>query len=146
MAGEPHTQVPESSSGPAPQSDHTLASQASTESSVPDLGPETRHEMRKPRWWLRELELLLGAWLFVSTFLWPHPGGSRRATWVTGIAIAVFSVVASSRPRLRIANALLGAWLLLSTLLVFNSSRETVWNNMVVGLIVLTSSLYPRSE
>lgn len=95
---------------------------------------------RNPYLWARILNFLLGVWLFISAFIWPHTAGERLDTWIIGIWIAVFSLVAMSQPSARWLNTLAAIWLFFSTLAITNTSQATPWNNIIVAILVFIVS------
>jgi hypothetical protein len=84
----------------------------------------------------RYANIALGGWLFLSAFLWTHYEASFTNTWVVGVLVTAVALAALASPAVRWANAALGAWLVLSTLLVWPATTATVWNNVIVGIIV----------
>lgn len=96
-----------------------------------------RHHLQVARW----INLVLGAWLFVSAFLWTHSRESQANTWIIGALIASVAILAMRAPALRYVNALLAGWLFISTFLIDHVTRATIWHNAFVALIVLGASL-----
>jgi hypothetical protein len=90
---------------------------------------------------VRVLSFMMGAWLFVSAFLWPHQGAVALSTWVPGLLIAAVALAAMVVPPVRLANVLLGLWVLVAA--VASGADDLVWNNGIVGLTVLVAALVP---
>ena len=77
--------------------------------------PPTATPLFDPDDWRRArlANLILGAWLFASAFIWPHTSASRMNTWIVGLAIAVIAAVALRVAR--ILNSVLSMWLIMSS-------------------------------
>ena len=88
----------------------------------------------------RSVNLLLGAWLFVSAFVWPHSEISRINTALCGLLVVVFALTAMRIPPMRWLNTAVGAWVVMGGALLPHASGNTVWNNVIVGLAVLLVS------
>jgi hypothetical protein len=95
---------------------------------------------RNPFLWARIINLLLGVWLFISAFVWPHTVHSRANTWILGVLIAIFSLLATTQPNARWLNTLAAIWLFFSSLAIFHTTQATVWNNVIVAIIVFVLS------
>jgi len=95
----------------------------------------------------RLLNVMLGVWLFVSAFAWPHTSASRANTGAASVAIVLVSLASMAAPGVRYANALLGAWMVASPFLIVDNDA-TLWNNGLVGLAVFIGAfcrpLVPR--
>jgi hypothetical protein len=94
--------------------------------------------------WPRALPIALGAWLFVSAFLWPHGTGAAINSWIVGLLIATASLIALRMPWLRWVDTALAVWLFLSTLAMPSATGATLWNNLIVGMLVFLASLVPE--
>jgi hypothetical protein len=92
----------------------------------------------------RVLNAVLGVWLFVSVFLWPHSAAQRNNAWVVGI-VAVTAALAGLRGVGwgRRVNALLGGWLIVSALFLPRASMWTFWNHVAVGFGLVLFGLAP---
>jgi hypothetical protein len=91
----------------------------------------------------RWANLLLGSWLFVSAFLWPHTTDLQTNTWMVGMMVATFSLLALGLPGARKANAVLAVWLFLSTLVMARSEPATLANNCLIAVAIFLLSLIP---
>ena len=96
--------------------------------------------VEKPhRRWQDWVNLLLGAWLFVSPWFLPDQGGyATNAYWV-GALIFLVSVWALAMPAMAAAewsNILLGAGLIIAPF-VLGAAYEPDWNAYLVGALVL---------
>src|SRR4051812_11733124 len=89
---------------------------------------------------------LLGVWLYLSAFLWPHTAFERTNAWVSGIVAVTAALVGLRRVNVgRYVNALVGAWLIVSALFMRKATPGTFWNHLLVGfalaLFAMVSSL-----
>jgi hypothetical protein len=105
------------------------------------------HQGMSPTVWggPRVANLILGAWLFLSAFLWRHTPAARANTWIVGVLIIVFAVLSGARPQARYANTVLAVWLFLSSLSIYHVTGATAWNNCIVAILVFLFSLAPSS-
>lgn len=87
------------------------------------------------------LNILVGIWLFISTFLWRHSAAQFSNTWIMGAIVAVVAAISLARPALRYLNTLAGAWLIISAFALPTIAAGTRWNNFLVGAVVVTLSL-----
>lgn len=111
-----------------------------TRSTTPDPLPPAPWPDRWPGW----IPTALGAWLFISAFLWPHGTASATNTWIVGLLIAIASLIALRMPWMRWVETALAIWLFLSTLAMPGSTRGTLWNNLIVAALVFLVSLVPE--
>jgi hypothetical protein len=93
----------------------------------------------------RWLSLALGIWLFISAFAWPHNPVSRANTWILGVIIAVVAAIAQARPVVRWVNTAASVWLFIATLAVTHATYMTMWNNLIVAVVVFLLS-FVRGE
>lgn len=89
---------------------------------------------------------VLGLWLLVSLFAWPHTQATTINTGLVGVLLAGIGAVAIYVRRLRWLTAVLGAWLCLSTLVVGHVVAVSKWHDLVVGLVVVAASLVPSKH
>jgi hypothetical protein len=95
---------------------------------------------RWPRW----SPIALGAWLFVSAFLWPHGTSAAVNSWIVGLLIVIASLIALRMPWMRWVDTALAVWLFLSTLAMPSATGGTLWNNLIVAMLVFLASLVPE--
>ena len=93
----------------------------------------------------RALPIALGAWLFVSAFLWPHGTGAAVNSWIVGLLIVVAGLIALRMPWMRWLDTALAVWLFLSTLAMPSATGATLWNNLIVAVLVFLASLVPTA-
>src|SRR5262249_15810024 len=89
------------------------------------------------------INLLIGFWLIISTYLVTAFTNVHNARWnnvIVGILIGIFSAVRAAGDR-RVcwswSNVLLGFWLMISPfVLSFSAATGAVWHNVIFGVIV----------
>src|SRR5271170_7672622 len=91
----------------------------------------------------RIVNIVLGIWLFVSAFLWPHTYAQMNNTWIVGVLCVAFAVIAMRVPEVRYLNALLAVWLFISVWALPTMLAATRWNNAVVAIAIFFVSLAP---
>ncbi len=93
----------------------------------------------------RYVNIVVGAWLFISAFLWRHTDPSRTNTWIVGLLAVIFAAIALRSPQVRFVNTVLAVWLFFSTLSIYHVSGGTLWNNLIVAIVMFVVSLVPSS-
>ncbi len=91
----------------------------------------------------RKMNLVLGAWLFVSGFLWTHTPADRVNDWFVGLAMVAFAVVALTAPAARWVNTALSAWLFVAAFALPHVHAGTRWNEALVGLFAFFLTIVP---
>jgi hypothetical protein len=91
----------------------------------------------------RWVNVALGAWLFISVFVWPHAYASATNSWIVGLAIMVVALTSMYIPGVRWLNTGLAVWLFVSAFAFSHVTTGTVWNNAIVAIVVLVASLKP---
>jgi hypothetical protein len=91
----------------------------------------------------RMVNVVLGAWLFISAFLWPHTEASFANTWVVGALTVAFALWAMKAPSARYLNTALSMWLFFSTFAMVHLLQATLWNNAIVAVAIFIASLVP---
>ena len=93
----------------------------------------------------RAVNAIVGTWLFVSAFIWPHTYGELENAWVVGFMAVIMALGGlSGLGWTRFINVLLGAWLIISPLFVHVASPYTYWNHEVVGAVLIVFGLMRR--
>jgi hypothetical protein len=92
-----------------------------------------------PRWF----NIVLGVWLFISAFLWPHSQAQLTNTWLMGMLCVVFAIIAAYVAPARYLNALLAIWLFISAFALPRVSVGTTWNNAIVAILIFIVALMP---
>jgi hypothetical protein len=93
----------------------------------------------------RIINVILGVWLFISAFVWPHTYSQMTNTWVCGVLCVIFALVAMAVPWVRYLNTLLAIWLFISAWALPSISAGTIWNNVLVAIAIFIVSLVPSA-
>ncbi len=102
---------------------------------------EQRPLDRRSNTFARSVNVALGAWLFISAFIWPHSEVSRINSALCGALVVVFALSALRIPPMRWLNTAVGAWVVMGAALLPHAAVATVWNNMILGLLVVLVSV-----
>jgi hypothetical protein len=94
--------------------------------------------------WLRYANIVLGVWLVISTFIWPHSLAEQTNAWVVGILAATFAALAVERDELRYIDTALSVWLFASIWVLPSIRVATLWNSGVVAAGLFIFSLIPN--
>jgi uncharacterized membrane protein len=94
--------------------------------------------------WPRYLTILLSVWLFISAFAWMHTAPSRTNTWIVAVLLVLSALSTITAPAMRWFNMALSVWLFISTLAFPHVTNATLWNNLIVAVVVFVLSLIPR--
>ncbi len=100
-----------------------------------DTSDIPRHQPRWQDW----LNLLLGAWLFVSPWVLRSSGIYNTDAWWVGALIFLVAIWALAMPASSIAewsNALLGAGLFIAPWVLGYLTLPAAWNAWIVGALV----------
>lgn len=92
---------------------------------------------------VRVLNVILGVWLFISAFIWPHTQAQMTNTWILGVLCVLFAVVAMFYEPVRFLNTALAIWLFISAWALPTVSAGTVWNNVLCAIAIFIISLIP---
>ena len=92
--------------------------------------------------WPRLINLLIGVWLFASTFVWPHAPHARSVALYVGLLIALVSAWAMFVHAVHWINAVLAVGLFVLTL-GHEHSALTAWNHVIISIIVFALALVP---
>jgi len=92
----------------------------------------------------RIINVILGVWLFISAFVWPHTQAQLTNTWILGVLCVIFALVAMAVPWVRYLNTLLAIWLFISAWALPTYNSGTVWNNVLVAIAIFIVSLVPN--
>ncbi|HLK91294.1 MAG TPA: hypothetical protein VKZ18_15460 [Polyangia bacterium] len=92
----------------------------------------------------RIFNALLGVWLFVTAFMWPHAHGQFSVTIIASIltfALAILSIYSAAA---RYINVVVAIMLFLATLSLPHYTRATVWNNVICAVGIFVAALADR--
>lgn len=96
-----------------------------------------------PRW----ANVLVGTWLFVSAFIWPHTTLQLVNALLVGAGCAIAAGIATRTPHVRYVNVALGLWLYASGWFMPVVRAATLNNHAVVSAIMILIALVPsRAE
>lgn len=99
----------------------------------------SRDAIRTGNW----INLVIGVWLVISAFVWPHVGAALANTVIVGLMIAVLAGAAFWRPAASAVIALPGAWLVLSAIFIHHGHSVTPLHNAVLGGIAILAATTP---
>jgi hypothetical protein len=85
-------------------------------------------------------------WLFISAFAWRHTMPLRQDTWIVALLTFIVALVAVAAPAFRWVNTVLAVWLFVSTLAFRHTMPATLWNNIIVAIVVFALSLVPSAS
>lgn len=94
----------------------------------------------------RTCNMLLGAWLFLSSFLWLHTAPQHNNAWVVGLIAVIAAAIGFAVPAVRYVNTALAVWLFFSIWILPRANLATTWNSVIVGLIMLFVSFVGSSN
>ena len=90
------------------------------------------------------INALLGMWLCVSAFLWPHALVELVSTFAVGALTVLFAAASAYvNPNLRYVITGLALWLFISIFAFRHLSPITPWNDFFVSILMLAASLEP---
>ena len=89
----------------------------------------------------RAANVILGIWLFISAFIWPHSVSQFNNTWILGVLCVAFALIAMAIPQARYLNTALAIWLFASVWVLPRLSTATAWNNALVAVAIFFFSL-----
>ena len=108
-----------------------------------DYQEMTRHQGSSGAAWIN---VLLGIWVIISPFVLGF-ASIPQAMWNNvgaGIVVAALALTQTGSPRQSgwsWANVILGAWLIISPFALAFATTTAVWNNVILGIIILIVGL-----
>jgi len=87
---------------------------------------------------------LIGMWLFVSAFMWPHSQAVGALTIICAVLTFLLAIGSFYSLFSRYANMVVAAALFIGTLVLQSGTRATVWNNVIVAAAILAAALIDR--
>jgi len=91
----------------------------------------------------RFVNAVVGAWVFLSAFLLPQSAPSRTNTWVCGLLVVLFALIAMRAPAARFVNTAIALWLFITAFSLPAVSEASVWSNWISGVVIFFVSLMP---
>lgn len=93
--------------------------------------------------WPRAFAGVLGIWLFLSAFSWPHETVHLVNHVVCAVITVVVTIVSVRLPVVRFINSFVGLWLVISALVFDSASIATPWNGVFVGVLLIGATMMP---
>jgi hypothetical protein len=93
----------------------------------------------------RIANVILGVWLFISAFIWPHNHPQYINAWLVGLLVTAISIIGFFEPSIRYLNTALAVWLFVSAFALPRMTVGTSWNHALVGIAIFIVSLAPSS-
>lgn len=103
--------------------------------------------MENKQRWQDWINLILGAWLFLSPFF-GFGAFKDAASWnsyIFGAIVFAISAIALLTPQLweEWINGIIGLWLIASPfILAFSSHQLATWNDIIVGILILGDAIW----
>jgi hypothetical protein len=91
--------------------------------------------------WARGLSFVVGVWLMLSVWIFPHGTAQGLNTVLCGGAAMLLSVLAMGWPPVRYLNALLGVWLIASLGILPGTGLGLFWSSLLSGLLMIAVAL-----
>ena len=92
------------------------------------------------------INIVLGVWLCLSAFLWPHTGPSLANTLIVGTLYTFAAGMGAARAiASRSMFSVLALWLVVSTILITPRTELTFWHNLMLGALALVLMLVPSA-
>ena len=89
----------------------------------------------------RILNVLIGTWLFLSAFAWPHTHGQKLAALICGALAVVLSLGMIYFSGLRYLLAVVAVMLLVVSLTSANRFDLTFWHNGIMAVAIFVNAL-----
>jgi lysylphosphatidylglycerol synthetase-like protein (DUF2156 family) len=92
----------------------------------------------------RIFNVLIGTWLFVSSFAWPHTHGQHLAAMICGALTVLLSLGTTYFAGLRYFTAVIAVMLVVLTVASPHGWDRTSWHNVVIGVAIFIAALVDR--
>jgi hypothetical protein len=117
---------------------------AKKEQAMADLIETPRGNQERTLWppWVN---LVIGVWLIISAFAWPHLLAAQTNAWMVGTLIAVASVFSMFVPSARYVATVLSIWLFFSAIAFSGARGGTPWHDVIAAIVVFLVSLVPAT-
>ncbi|MGA9523135.1 MAG: hypothetical protein WBV82_16835 [Myxococcaceae bacterium] len=89
------------------------------------------------------INMVMGAWVFLSAFVLPQSDPTRTNSWVCGALVVLFATIALKSPTARFINTAIAVWLFITSFSFPHVSEATVWNNWLCAVVIFFVSLVP---
>ena len=92
----------------------------------------------------RIFTVLLGAWLFLSAFSWPHSSAQGFIALVCGALTVFFALLTIYLPNVRYMTLMLAVILLVASVAASSRLDRTFWHNGIVAVAIFIAALLDR--
>lgn len=92
----------------------------------------------------RIVNVLIGTWLFLSAFGWPHSPAQGMTALVCGALTLLTALLSIYYPRVRYLTALIAVVLFVGSLATAGRYDRTFWHNAVVAIAIFVVALFDR--
>ena len=94
----------------------------------------------------RIFNVLIGTWLFLSAFAWPHAHGQKLAAIICGAATALLSLATNYFSGLRYLTAVIGVMLFVISVSAAPWRTPTSWHNGIIAVAIFVAALVDRGS
>ena len=89
----------------------------------------------------RIFNVLIGVWLIVSAFAWPHTSTMTTTTVACGLLTAALSIATIYYRSARYLNLAVAVLLFGATALLSSRADPTFWNNVIAAMAIFVAAL-----
>ena len=89
----------------------------------------------------RIINVLIGTWLFLSAFAWPHSTPQGMTALVCGALTVVLSLATMYFSGVRYLTAVVAVMLFVTSLATANGLDRTFWHNSIMAIAIFVSAL-----
>src|SRR5215468_7382744 len=93
---------------------------------------------------IRIVTVLLGTWLFLSAFAWPHTPVQGMTALLCGLATILCALGTIYIPRMHYVTALVAVVLFVASLATSTRHDVTLWHNAVMAIAIFVAGLVDR--
>jgi hypothetical protein len=94
----------------------------------------------------RIFNVLVGTWLFLSAFAWPHTHGQEIIALVCGALTIVLSLATIYFSGIRYFTAVVAVMLFVSALTFPTRWTATFWHNAIIAVAIFVAALVDRGS
>ncbi|HXU00470.1 MAG TPA: hypothetical protein VN903_05730 [Polyangia bacterium] len=94
----------------------------------------------------RIFNVLIGTWLFLSSFAWPHTTAQRYAAMICGALTVLFSLFTVYNPGIRYMTAVVAVVLFVETLTLVRPGTMTFWHDAVIAIAIFFGALLDKGR
>jgi heme A synthase len=89
----------------------------------------------------RIFNVLIGVWLVVSAFAWPHSAAMTRYTVACGVLTAILAIAMLYFRPARYFNLVVAALLFSTSAMMSPRTDPTFWNNLIAAISIFVATL-----